>query len=148
MRVATVFTGAAAAAVGFAPAALAAPGHAAAQAHPARANGKAQAMAPDANSIRSAGCTTNTWVHIEYSELFRTTLCRAVGFEGRMKLKSADLAMYAQCGGNNVGTIYYSGGKSLSYAQGTTYRPISPTLFVSSVSILYWKGTEQCAWPR
>ena len=65
-----------------------------------------------------------------------------------MKLKSADLAMYAQCGGNNVGTIYYSGGKSLSYAQGTTYRPISPTLFVSSVSILYWKGTEQCAWPR
>jgi hypothetical protein len=146
MRVATVFTGAAAAAVGFAPAALAAPGHAAAQGHPARANARAQAMRPDTGSIRSTGCTTNTWVHIEYSTLFITDYCRAIGFEGRMKLKSAPLAMNAQCGGNNVGTIYYDGGGSLSYGQGTTYRPVYHS--VSSVSILYWKGTEQCAWPR
>jgi hypothetical protein len=149
MRVATVFTGAAAAAVGFAPAALAAPGHAAAQDHPARANGKAQAMAP-ASSIRSAGCTTNTWLHIQYSSLLRDALCKQFGFAGKMRPVTPDgdtLAMNAQCGGNNIGNIYYSG-KKLPYAQGTSYRSFNPFRVVSYVSIRKWSGTDECAWPR
>ena len=79
MRVATVFTGAAAAAVGFAPGALAAPGHAAAQGQAAQANGKAQALMPD--NTQSRGCTTNAWLHIEYYSAFRS-LCRQFGFVG------------------------------------------------------------------
>jgi hypothetical protein len=147
MRVATVFTGAAAAAVGFAPTALAAPVHAAAQGHLTQANGRAQAMTPDANSIKSRGCTTNTWLHIQYFSTFRA-LCRQFGFAGEMTPKSAPLRMTAQCGGNNVGTIYHSSGKSLSFYQGTTYRPFTTNLYVSKVSIYFWNGTEQCAWPN
>jgi hypothetical protein len=146
MRVATVFTGAAAAAVGFAPAALAAPGHAATQDHPARANGKAQAMAP-ASSIRSAGCTTNTWLHVEYFSSFRE-LCRAFGFAGKMKPLSAPLEMSAQCGGNNYGTFFSSQGKKTTYGPGTTYREFSNPISVSYVSIRKWSGTDECAWPR
>jgi hypothetical protein len=147
MRVATVFTGAAAAAVGFAPAALAAPGHAAAQDHPARATGKAQAMRPDKGSIRSAGCTTNTWLHIEYHSIFRV-LCKQFGFAGKLTYpySLSLLAMSAQCGGNNIGNIYYSG-KKLPYAQGTSYRSFNPSLIVSAVSIRKWSGTDECAWP-
>ena len=67
MRVATCFTGAAAAAVAFAPAALAAPGHAPAQGHTALVNGKTQAVKPD-TTIKSRGCHTSDahWLHIEY----------------------------------------------------------------------------------
>jgi hypothetical protein len=148
MRVATVFTGAAAAAVGFAPTALAAPVHAAAQGHPAQANGRAQEMRPDANSIQSRGCTTNTWLHIEYSEFLRSDLCKQFGFAGSMKPAGGTLAMTAQCGGNNVGNIYYSSHTSLPYYQGAKYRSFSPFKVVSKVSIFYWSGTEKCAWPR
>jgi hypothetical protein len=147
MRVATVFTGAAATAVAFAPGAMAATGHATAQDHPARAAGTNQTMGPDfhSKSIKSAGCTTNTWLHVQYTSVFRT-LCKAFGFKGRMTPASSPLAMNAQCGGNNYGTLFYSSGKTVGYGPGTTYRNI--TRNVSEVSIYKWNGTDKCAWPR
>jgi hypothetical protein len=147
MRVATVFTGAAAAAVGFAPAAMAAPVDAAAQGHLAQANGRAQAMRLDANSIKSSGCTTNTWLHVEYFSPVRE-LCKAFGFAGKMKPLGAPLEMSAQCGGNNYGTIFSSQGKKTPYGPGTTYREFSLPISVSYVSITHWNGTDKCAWPR
>jgi hypothetical protein len=144
MRVATVFTGAAAAAVAFAPGAMAAPGHTQAPGHPARAAGKARALAPD---IRSSGCTTNTWLHVEYFSPFRE-LCKAFGFAGKMTPLGAPLEMSAQCGGNNFGTIFWSGGRRTTYGPGTTYREFPIVESVSAVSITHWQGTDKCAWPR
>jgi hypothetical protein len=147
MRVATVFTGAAAAAVAFAPGALAAPGHVPTQGHTARPSGKTQVPDVHSGSIRSAGCTTNTWLHIQYSSTFRT-LCKAFGFKGRMTPASSPLGMEAQCGGNNYGTLYYSGNKTIGFGPGTTYRTFNPKRYVSEVAIYRWAGTDKCKWPR
>jgi hypothetical protein len=146
MRVATVFTGAAATAVAFAPAALAAPGHAPAQGHTALVNGKTRAVRPDnTGSIRSKGCGTSDvhWLHIEYASFFRSKLCKAFGFRGYM---TDGQDMYAQCGGNNYGNIFGSKG-TLSFGPGNTYRSF-PRRNISAVSIYFWSGTDQCRWPR
>jgi hypothetical protein len=142
MRVATVFTGAAATAVAFAPAALAAPGHAPAQGHTALVNGKTRAVRPD---IKSKGCGTSdeNWLHIEYNALFGAEDCKAFGFAGRF---NTALSMIAQCGGNNYGSIYYSDGRNISFGPGNTYRRLTHT--VSAVSIFFWSGNDKCAWPR
>lgn len=149
-RVATVFTGVAGLAVAFGPAAQAAPGHAAAQGHSARANGKTQAMAPDAQAIKSEGCTTNTWMHVQYQSVFLRQLCKQFGYMGYMGVPGHP-RVNAQCGGNNVGWIFYSGsyypgGKVISFREGNYYR--NTNWEVSDVSIDYWSGNDKCAWPR
>jgi hypothetical protein len=144
MRVATVFTGAAAAAVAYAPAALAAPGHAPAQGRTALVNGKTQAAGPR-TTIQSKGCGTSDvhWLHLEYASLFRSKLCKAFGFAG---FKTVAQDFYAECGGNNYGTIYWKTG-SLGFGPGNTYRSVTER-DISGVSIYSWKGTDHCAWPR
>jgi hypothetical protein len=144
MRVATVFTGAAAAAVAFAPAALATPGHAPAQGHTALVNGTTRSASSN-TAIRSAGCNATDvhWLHIEYASVFRSKLCKAFGFKGVFK-DSQD--MYAQCGGNNFGNIYGSKG-DLSFGPGNTYRNFTRRQ-ISEVSIYHWSGNDQCRWPR
>jgi hypothetical protein len=146
MRVATVFTGAAATAVAFAPAALAAPGHAQVQGHTALAQGKTRAVQPE-TGIRSKGCGTSdvNWLHIEYGSLAGRDLCKAFGFAGVFKDSQS---MFAQCGGNNFGNIFYSGGKDVSFGPGNTYRSFHPRKLISKVSIYFWSGTDHCAWPR
>jgi hypothetical protein len=145
MRVATVFTGAAATAVAFAPAALAAPGHAPTQGRAALVNGKTRAVRPD-TTIESKGCGTSDvhWLHIEYGSLFRSKLCKAFGFAG---VKHDNQSMYAQCGGNNYGNIYTKQG-DVTFGPGNTYRSFKPRKSVSSVSIYTWSGNDKCAWPR
>jgi hypothetical protein len=144
MRVATVFTGAAAAAVGFAPVAVAAPGHAAARGHAALANGTARAMAP---AIESRSCTRNTWLHIIWTPNWEPwhPICTQFGFKGIMTPMYAPLLMAAECGGNNVGTIYSSHGSPIPYRQGSTYRNFNSGVFISLVSIGHWSGTKQCS---
>jgi hypothetical protein len=147
MRVATVFTGAAATAVAFAPAALAAPGHAPAQGHTAQVNSKTRAMTPDVHSgsIRSKGCGTSDvhWLHIEYSSMFGDQRCKAFGFRG---FKADSQGYHAECGGNNYGTIFWNGG-NLGFGPGNTYRSVKYHI-ISGVSIYSFKGTDKCAWPR
>jgi hypothetical protein len=149
MRVATVFTGAAATAVAFAPVAMAATGQATPHGHPAQAAGTNHTVRPDVHSgsIRSTGCTTNTWLHVQYESVFRT-LCKAFGFKGRMTPASSPLVTSAQCGGNNYGVLYYSGNKHITFGPGTTYRTFNPTKNISEVAISRWNGTDKCAWPR
>jgi hypothetical protein len=146
MRVATVFTGAAATAVAFAPAALAAPGHAPAQGHTALVNGKTRAVRPE-TTIESKGCGTSDvhWLHISYASFFRSHLCKAFGFAG---YKADGQDMQAQCGGNNYGTIFSSKGTDIGFGPGNTYRTFNPRKNISGVSIYYWSGNDQCAWPR
>jgi hypothetical protein len=147
MRVATVFTGAAATAVAFAPTALAAPGHAPTRGHTALVNGKTRAVRPDVDSgsIKSKGCGSSDvhWLHIQYESLFQRKLCKAFGFRG-VKLVSQDFS--AECGGNNHGTIFWNTG-SLPFGPGNTYRSVTRRN-ISAVSILFWSGTDQCRWPR
>jgi hypothetical protein len=144
MRVATVFTGAAGLAVAFAPTALAAPGHAPTQGHSARAIGKTQSSSELTATIRSAGCTTNTWLHLQYQSTIRD-LCKAFGYRGTM-VPDSSVYMSAQCGGNNYGYILFRH-TSLPYGPGTTYRNVTPG-HVSAVTISGWTGTDKCAWPR
>ena len=146
MRVATVFTGAAATAVTFAPTALAAPGPAPGQGHTALVNGKTRAMGPDrSGSIKSAACnaTDTHWLHIQYESLFQRKLCKAFGFRGT-KIVSQDMS--AECGGNNTGAIFYGTG-SLRYGPGNTYRNATHKS-ISAVEVSFWSGNDKCAWPR
>lgn len=152
MRVATVFTGAAAAAVAFAPGAVAAPAHAVARAAP-----DSQPPGPIVyfGNIQSKGCTNNTWLHVAYTvfaSIFVFKRCKQFGNAGDMVPKSNPLLMSAQCGGNNVGFIDYSNNgiqsQLLRFRQGSTYRTFASDLQVSQVSISHWSGTKQCRWPR
>jgi hypothetical protein len=150
MRAAVVFTGAAAAGVAFGPgAALAAAGHTPAQGHSARAAGTTPAnIQLTAADIKSNNCTTNTWLHIAYfsNEIIPLrTLCKQFGFSGVKDVVADGMYMVGQCGGNNYGTVYYSG-KSIPYGPGTTYRTLKG--WVSDVSIYYWSGNDKCAWPE
>jgi hypothetical protein len=146
MRAATVFTGAAGLAVAFGPgAAMAAAGHAPARSHPARAAGTTPAhIRLTAADIESRGCTTNTWLHIEYSSVVRS-LCKQYGYSGSA---IAPLGMYmtAQCGGNNYGDIATWASGSYPFGPGKTYRSINGWVF--EVDIYSWKGADKCAWPR
>ena len=144
MRVATVFTGAAAAAVAYAPAALAAPGHAPAQGHTALVNGKTGGAR---TTIESKGCGASDvhWLHLSYASFFRSHLCKAFGFAGK-KTDGQDLQ--AQCGGTNYGTIFSSKGKDIPFGPGNTYRTFNPRININAVSIYSWSGNDQCAWPR
>ena len=141
MRVATVFTGAAAAAVAYAPAALAAPGHAPAQGHTALVNGKTGGA-----RIQSKGCGASDvhWLHVQYNSPFRV-LCKAFGFAGVKDVGT--LTMYAQCGGTNYGNLFTEEGV-VSFGPGNTYRSFTYGKYLSAVSIYSWSGTDKCAWPR
>lgn len=135
MRIATVFTGAAVAAVGFAPAALAAP-----TAPPAPGRPPAPA-----SSIRRTGCTTNQWVHISYESIFRTE-CAAYGFVG---ISTAGFFMKGYCGGNNFGQLLYSSGKVRTYGNGNTYNHTLSGDYLSAIKNSGWNKSNKdtCAWP-
>lgn len=147
MRVATTFTGAAACAAAFAPAATAAT-HPAAH-HPTYApfpvakNLALQGMArATTGSIRSASCTTarKNWVHVWWTPTNGFSSHETcVGFKG--KLTGLSISMFAQCGGNNHGKFFPGG---LTYGPGTTYRNFTPSRFVSAISDAGWAGTNAC----
>jgi hypothetical protein len=144
MRAATVFTGAAGLAVAFGPAAMAAAGQAPAHGHSARATGTTPAhIQLTAADIKSKGCTTNTWLHIEYTSPFRD-LCKQFGYTGSVVFGS--LTMIAQCGGNNYGDLFIAAHSPITFGPGKTYRNL--TYLLNGVSITHWKGTDECAWPR
>jgi hypothetical protein len=97
--------------------------------------------------IKSKGCGTSDvhWLHIEYKSLFGDEDCKAFGYAGYFNL-GGKVAMTAQCGGNNYGSLYYSDGRNLSFGPGNTYRNLTKAL--SAVSIVFWSGNDKCAWPR
>jgi len=126
MRVATVFTGAAAAATGFGPAAMAAPVH---QAQPA--NGRIS------GSIRSASCTHEPhWLQFES----RYDVCFAFGFRGEWSYNGNYVS--SQCGGTNYGFLKFTSGKTISYGPGTYFRRIGKDLRVLTID--GWTGSDEC----
>jgi hypothetical protein len=157
MRVATVFTGAAACAAAFTPVAHAATGH---QAEP---DGKGLALAQlqgmmhgarlDNNghaasgSIREVnGCAgTPTWVH-----LAKGAAGDCVGYKGTWSFSvdglTGTISVSRICGGNNYGWYADANGSVGYYHQGTTYVTL-PVDNIRSIGIFGWKGTDTCPAP-
>lgn len=155
-RVATVFTGAAACATAFAPAAMAATGHVAQAANPMNENKKIY------GSIRSGGCANvPNWVHLqtEYSgnNVYARKM-RCFGYDGLYQVSdggtNGPMLTYEECGGNNFGVLIgTSTGLGIlgnqTFGPGTYYRiesNIGPDggKFVDSVYIYKWSGTDKC----
>jgi hypothetical protein len=151
MRVATTFTGVAACAAAFAPAATAVT-------HPTDATGATipyrpvpvvkhlhragtTPAFPISGSIRSASCTTarKNWLHVQwYSISGAGPFLTCFGFKGAF---STFIAMAKQCGGNNHGDFWPG---PLTYGPGTTYRNFNPRRFVSVITDSGWAGTNAC----
>jgi hypothetical protein len=149
MRVATTFTGAAACAAAFNPAAMAATGQPAARAdHQQQLRNFAVAGNTRlSGSIREAACSNSHWLHIEgphdSGECF--------GGHGLLLL-SPYPNMHAFCGGNNSGyiwgtdnlhsyTVYYH------FGRGTTYYVLPKSekwFFISELGIAGWSGGDKC----
>lgn len=153
MRVATVFTGVAAATAGMAQAANAqgvgAAVHKPASRHIARQTRLATRVKH--GSIRSSyNCAISGihshWVHLGFYSVnlqFSESVC--YGYKGYIYSPPGAGVTYA-CGGNNYGAIGgYSKGRwwSYDYHQGNTYAYLDePSLYY--VSIAGWAGTDKC----
>ena len=153
LRVATVFTGVAAVAVGMAQAANAQDGAAPAAKQASRHLGRAisQAVRID-GSIRSVvNCAflneDPTWLHIStINSGFGHYISVCFGYKGIMESPPGS-GMYAECGGNNKGYIDgESGGgtiESTSFGPGTTYRKVHMSHY-DDVLITGWTGDDKC----
>jgi hypothetical protein len=155
MRVATTFTGAAACAAAFAPAATAAT-HPTAVEHakhellptpratlPTAKGALFDAVTPDnSGSIRTAVCSGRpNWFHfVWFSVGGAGPFLTCAGFKGTI---DTSLFMSAQCGGNNIGYIDGPAGK-ITYGPGTTYRVFSPSPLINQIHISRWTGGDAC----
>jgi hypothetical protein len=154
-RVATVFTGAAACAAAFVPAAHAANGHQAGldgKTLTARSlRGTVHGARPDSvgtsGSIQKATNCADTpkWVH-----LAKGTAEDCFGFPGVWSFSVGGLPGHVDvskiCGGNNYGWYASENGKVGYYHQGTTYAHL-PVSTIRSIGIFGYKGTEECPAP-
>jgi hypothetical protein len=150
MRVATTFTGAAACAVGFGPAATAAT-HVPQQTREWHGQHLPRGMTPQIKpDFEGGSCKggTSNWVHLAWG--YPNTLDWCFGFRGSAVI---DGSFSMICGGNNIG--WYSGispgGSPVTHAtfhQGTTYArlPGAP-LYISRMGITSFKGTDKCSPP-
>jgi hypothetical protein len=154
MRVATLFTGVAAATVGMTQLANAQDtAHIAAKPSSKHIGG---AIRPEtaATTIESAvacgaGHSHPNWLHVSttiYNEggsYFYTSLC--YGFKGTV-YSPTGTGVRTECGGNNYGYLagYVKGVPwALSFRPGTTYAGINKS-HLSTVHISSWKGTDAC----
>jgi hypothetical protein len=151
MRVATVFTGVAAAMVGVTQAANAQDaGHAMAK-PTAR-----QAVRPAGRlngSIRESGnCTAisdryPTWLHVATKFFPSTNVMDSACFGGKGIYSSPPgVGIYGECGGNNYGYIDGTNNNttvSMHFVPGTTYH-LFKWAHYDDVLITSWKGTDKC----
>jgi len=117
MRVATLFTGAAACATAFAPTAMA---------------GTAQQAHPQARFLHNSGsiqhvwscASTPHWLHLSISS-HGAISTQCWGFKGTSDVKNGQSYLTTgQCGGNNYGILITKSGHDIGYGAGTYYRRI------------------------
>jgi hypothetical protein len=151
MRVATVFTGAAACAAAFAPSAMATTKPAAVERldHKLMLAGKntlrgALGAPRNSGSIRSTNkCSTVPhWLHILWVNGSGLVIETCVGFHGTISGPHA-IKVFAQCGGTNIGYLA-SGTRHITYGPGNTYRTFTPSLNVTKIHISRWTGNDAC----
>ena len=138
-KVATVFTGAGAAAGLFAPAAMAATAHPAAGAK------------PDIGNWQVCGANNggvSKWVHIFYPNNDHPAEC--IGGAGD---KYENTTIYSFCAGNNRGEVYFEKSTVTSpfvFSQGTTRRHVSKIdgwtgdANIVGLTIRSWTGSNKC----
>jgi hypothetical protein len=154
-RVATVFTGAAACAAAFVPAAHAANGHQAgldgkkltlAQ-HYGTMHGARPDDYPASGSIEAGTCaTTPRWVHV-VDGIHHSCF----GFHGTWKFSISGSPAFVDvsqiCGGTNHGWYKSAGGRTGYYGPGKTYVHL-PVTTMKSIHISGWsKGNTACPAP-
>jgi hypothetical protein len=146
MRVATIFTGAAAAAT-FAPAAMAGTGHAAGTDNQARTDGKTltslwlggRPLDNGWGSIRSSGrCPNAHWVHLEWSR----GVPDCFGYRGQLRF-GTEKPVSHECGGTNKGVLFSTRG-SIPFGPGTGYRGFPVKTEAISIYIGSWTGNDKC----
>jgi hypothetical protein len=159
LRVATVFTGVAAAAVGMTqaanaqevgnPAAKPTSKHIGDAIHPdGRINGSIRSRLSCAHYGGNLADTDPTWLHVSTANsagygLFYESTC--FGYKGLLS-SPYGVGIYAECGGNNHGYIDgTNGGRvvSVAFGPGTTYRKVRWTHY-DDVLITSWTGTDKC----
>jgi hypothetical protein len=159
MRVATLFTGAAAVTVGMAPVANAqdvahatvhrpASKHIARQMRPATQTNFGNIKSVFACALLDVGhpVTNPTWLHADWynvSEEISESMC--YGFSGWI-VSPPGVGVTYECGGNNYGQLRgYSKGHSwyFDFGPGTTYAHLNRAS-MDVVSIWSWKGTDKC----
>jgi hypothetical protein len=133
MRVATVFTGAAACAVAFTPA----------------TGAQAATIQPTTTKGSCYAANRSHWLHVVNTQ---STYC--VGGEGRVYIAGGFgylTGVYSFCGGNNSGEFINSAQNApspLPFYTGTYYNEYSRThggpYYASQVSISRWHGTDTC----
>jgi hypothetical protein len=155
MRVATVFTGVAAATVGMAQAAGAqdvanaahkpASGHIARQVRPA-----SQYKYGSIRSVFECGYpgTDPNWLHVDwYNNSLQTGESICYGYKGFM-VSPPTVGISAECGGNNHGSLLgYSDNATkewvYDFGPGTTYRHLNKGSLYQ-VAIWSWTGNDKC----
>lgn len=149
LRVATVFTGAAACAVGFGPAANAQPVQAGGAPAPGAAHHRAGLQVrPREETNCSAG--KSTWFHLYNKSGLGAHYEWCVGFSGYTPLNGIVTAQ-GFCGGNNSGRFLGSNGVWHGFGHGTSiYFFKAKNGFpgshyeVQAVSIYSWSGPDKC----
>ena len=156
MRVATIFTGVAAATVGVVQVANAQEGGPATTHKPASKN-IARLARPAIRSFRGSieskdNCylsakTLNTWVHADWwSEMYDMSKSICYGFKGE-EVSPPGVGVTYLCGGNNHGQVWgYNAGRSwdFKFGPGTTYVHLNKAS-MDVVSIWSWTGNDKCA---
>lgn len=154
MRVATLFTGFAAATVGMTQMANAQDTAHTAAKPSSKHIGRAIRLDAADTTIESvfacgAGRSHGNWLHVsttiyqEYGSYFYTSFC--FGFEGT-KYSPSGTGVRTECGGNNYGYLagYVKGVPwAVSFKPGTKYAAINKS-HLSTVHISSWKGTDAC----
>jgi len=145
MRVATTFTGAAACAVAFNPAAMAGTAR---PVQPGHQQDLRRVAIPDnrrlSGSIRSGACAAE-WLHIGVNGT--GPVC--IGYKGLLDM-SPYPNMHSFCGGTNSGYIWGNGTLGWSYYHfepGTYFWHLPksiPWFYVSEVGIAGWRGSDKC----
>jgi len=158
MRVATIFTGVAAATIGVAQVANAqAVRPANAQDHRPATMGGMRGMRPAAalSSIRSSiDCTGNGkdphWLHVSTAFLDpfggSHVVSQCFGFKGYYVSPPKTVGAFAECGGTNHGFLvgaYGGRSKSFFYGPGTTYHTLNWS-HLYGVDINSWTGNDAC----
>jgi hypothetical protein len=142
LRVATVFTGAAACAAAFTPAAMAATGH------PARPQNGA---AYDSMKVTSNCAGVPNWLHLTFwwsskpgpSFYLRTMCWGFAGIDAAIPpQRGGTNRLSYECGGNNYGYLNPATDFQ-NFGPGTGYRHEN-NFVVNSVEITGWSGTDRC----
>jgi hypothetical protein len=147
MRVATLFTGftgAAACAAAFTPAAGAQAASVSPVHQPRPYQAHLNTMGPDEITQGNClGANQSHWLHLVTSQSITCYGDRGLTGVGTYP----GLKIYSFCGGNNSGWFWFAGEREMRFQVGTYYyEPAGAPFLASAVSISTWHGNDKCSY--